>query len=118
MKSLADYKKEVEDEMVQNQTISFHDGHYNVPEDISYEEVKEALIRRYAEKLNDYVREPFGRAKLSGRNPRPAIERAIKNFADAISSECEMLYLTPPDTQTVFAQLVDKLEDHYKECLG
>lgn len=115
---LSDYQKEVLDEMVQNRTLIYRNEQYNIPDGISFDEVKEAFINRYAKKLNDYLLEPFGKAILQRRDPRPAIETALESFAIQIESIFSQLYLTAPAKDIIRNQLLENLEDRYKDCIG
>ena len=109
-----DYQKEVFDGMVQNHTLIYCDEHYNIPDGISDDEVKEAFQNRYSEKMNDFLTEPFGKAMVRGAETRPIVDSALERFANQIISDCKMLYITPPDKDRIKEFLSDNLEDHYK----
>ena len=112
-----DYQKEVFDGMEQNHTLYYCDEHYDIPDGISNDEVKEVLQNRYSEKMNDYLAEPFGKAMIRGTGTRSIVDSALEKFANQIISDCKMLYLTPPDKDRIIEVLSDNLSDCYKRNL-
>lgn len=115
MKTLEDYQREVLDGMVQNQTLIYNNEHYEIPDGISDDEVKEALQNRYSEKLNEYLTKPFGKAMIRGAETRSIVDSAVEKFTNQIISDCKMLYITPPVKDRIKEFLSDNLKDHYKK---
>lgn len=64
MKQIIDYQNEVLKEMVTNRALVQIDGEFYVAESIKPQEIRQTLISRFSEKLNDALQEPYSKAVL------------------------------------------------------
>lgn len=116
MKTLEDYKREVLGGMAQNQTILCIDNDFYTNPKIPVSEVQEALICRYAEKLNDYLFEPFGRDMICEKDPQNTIQSGIETFVEQIESTCTYLMIDAPKTD-IAQQLKSYLDERYRRYI-
>lgn len=114
MKLIKDYQEEVLKGMLQNETLRILDGSYYVEDGISDKKVQDALIHRYGEKLNDYLYEPYGRARILEGDVTGVIEDAVASFAEQILKDCEMLFVASPSKDEVVVRLRDSLDSRYR----
>lgn len=115
MKLIKDYREEVLEKMVQNETLGkVGCNGYFVRENALNEDICHALTLRYGEKLNDYLYEPYGRARKSGREVNQVIDDAVDSFAEQILRDCEMLLVASPPKDDVIVRLRDSLDSRYR----
>ncbi|MBQ9598032.1 MAG: hypothetical protein IJR34_07285 [Bacteroidales bacterium] len=113
MKFIKDYQTEVLNEMTTNQTLTFNGDFYFVADGIDEDEVREALISRYAAKMNEYLYEPYGKARTAGLDAGEVISRVVHQFADQIEKDCETLCIEKPKRGIMIKKLYEGLDERY-----
>lgn len=114
MKNIRDYQEEVLTEMVNNQTLVLSDGKFFVEDGVSDKEIQEALICRYSSKMNEYLIEPYGQARIHQRKTDEVIKQVINLFADQIESDCAMLFVKVPQRGSLLKSLYESLEARFE----
>lgn len=114
MKRLCDYRDEVLKEMVINKTLDYVDGEFYIAEGIKSQEIGEALIRRFSEKLNDALHESYSKAILHEANTEKIISEWVNDFADIVIDLCATFDIQF-SKETIENKLRQNLDARYKQ---
>lgn len=112
MKSDEYIRKEVYQEMTQNGTLTLFEGYYDIPDGMDYDDVREAFVNRYAQKINEELHEPYWSARING-NPTEIINNELERFVGLINNSCQEFDLHTIDEQQLLVLLREKLDKQF-----
>lgn len=112
MKSDKDIRDEVLQGMCKSGTLSGNPPY--IPDDVNIEEVRAAFFERYAEKMNEELKEPYGRARIWGAETESVKNECVDRFANLINSACQDLFLQPYPYEELKEHLYSRLIERYK----
>jgi len=115
MRNDSDIMTEILNAMCSNKTLQKVGDTYEIPDDITNEDVKNVLLKRAEEYLNEELMEPYGKARLgrSAKEQQEVINEQISRFRDIIKEMCKKLYLSPPPDNEIESVLRDGLDPRY-----